>query len=274
MEKEKNLIVENGMKRFQQIMEYTMGSRHRSVIEADDAPVDDQANGGAVPGGDPGAMGGDPGAMGGDPGAMGGDPGAMGGDPGAMGGDTGAMGGDTGAAQAPEGFNPQGGEDPSMDLGLDPNMTSDQMQPDDEVIDVDDLTDAQEDTQHEVEKIDGKFDKVLKALGAFEEIIRSNDEKIENLKAEFERRNPTQIEKLSMQTDKSYPFNVKPEDYWREKEATSNYRTEDDNNGKEQGQYVITKNDVDGATNWKAISDSLGEDDFMYNQTLNKILSM
>jgi len=123
-------------------------------------------------------------------------------------------------------------------------------------------------------QVGGKFDKVMKALGAFEELLRANDEKIEDLKAEFEKRNPTQIEKLSMQTDKSYPFNVTPEEFWKQKEATSNYSTENDDNGKEQGQYVITANDVNGDTNWKAIADSLDDDDFMYHQTLDKIMKM
>ena len=114
----------------------------------------------------------------------------------------------------------------------------------------------------------------MKALGAFEELLRANDRKIEDLKAEYEKRNPTQIEKLSMQTAKSYPFNVTPEEFWKEKEATSNYSTEDDDNGKGQGQYQITANDIAGATDWKSISDSLDDDDFMYNQTLAKVMSL
>jgi hypothetical protein len=77
-----------------------------------------------------------------------------------------------------------------------------------------------------------------------------------------------------MQTAKSYPFNVTPEEYWEEKEKTSNYSTENDENGVKQGQYVITKNDVNGGTDWKSISDSLDDDDFMYNQTLNGILKI
>jgi hypothetical protein len=91
------------------------------------------------------------------------------------------------------------------------------------------------------------------------------------LKAEFEKRNPTQVEKLSMQTAKSGPFNVKPEDYWNEKEATSNYSTEPDNNGKGQGQYVITKDDVEGTTDWKSIADSIS-DDALYHPTLKNTM--
>lgn len=251
------------------------------VVEADDdqnAEQDPNASPGgdqAAMGGDPAAMGGDTAAMGGDPSAMGGDPSAMGGDPSAMGGDPSAMGGDPSDmggedVQTPEGFNPQ---DPSM--GADPSMGGapmDTEQPGDEVLDVTELTDKQEDIEGEIKEIGGKFGEVLKAIGAFEELLRSNDEKIEDLKAEIERRNPTQIEKLGLQKEKSYPFSVSPDEFWKEKEANSNYSTEPDNNGKEQGQYVITADDVNGDTNWKAIADSLDSKGFLYNQTLDKLL--
>ena len=182
--------------------------------------------------------------------------------------------GDEEAAAPPQGFNPQpaaGGDISAADFDA---AGGDMQQPGDEVLDVTELTDKQEDIEKEVSEIGGKFDKVMKALGAFEELVRANNEKIEDLKAEYERRNPTQVEKLSMQTAKSYPFNVTPEEFWKEKEATSNYSTEDDDNGKEQGQYQITANDVAGATDWKAISDSLDDYDFMYNQTLAKVMGL
>ena len=228
----------------------------------------------AAPGGDPAAMGGDPAAMGGDPNAApGGDPAAMGGDPAAMGGGPATMGGDpnaaAGGATPPEGFNPQGEFGPTGDPAPTGGLV--QPAPDDDVIDISDFTDSQEKMEDDIDKIDGKFAKVMKAIGAFEELLRSNDEKIEDLKAEFERRNPTQVEKLGIQQANSYPFNVNPNEYWKEKEATSNYSTEPDDNGKEQGQYVITADDVNGDVNWKGIYDSLN-DDFLYHQTLDKIV--
>ncbi len=218
--------------------------------------------GGGMP--DPNAMGGDPNAAGGMDPAMGGDPNAMGADPNAAG----------GAPQGPEGFNPQdmGGMDPAM--GGDPMAMggADTQQPGDEVVDITELTDKQDDIEDQIKEVGGKFEEVLKAIGSFEELIKSNDEKIEDLKAEIERRNPTQIEKLGNQKNLSYPFNVTPEEYWKDKEANSNYSTEDDNNGKEQGQYVITANDINGDTNWRAIADSLDDKGFLYNQTLDKLL--
>ena len=157
---------------------------------------------------------------------------------------------DNGEAQPPDGFNPQVPQDDMSNIPMNDGMDSG-IQPEDDVIDVSDLTDSQEETQEDVDKLDAKFDKVMKYLGQFEELIKSNDNKINDLKAEFEKRNPTQVEKLSMQTANSYPFNQTPEEYWQNKEKTSNYSTEDDENGTKQGQYVITKNDIDGTVDWK-----------------------
>lgn len=171
--------------------------------------------------------------------------------------------------QTPEGLNPQGGED----LSGEDFDNAETMQPDDEVLDVTELTDAQEDIEKEIHTIGGKFEKVLNAIKSFEDKISANDEKIESLKAEIEKRNPTQIEKLNMQTAHSYPFNIKPEDYWKDKTETSNYSTESDNNGKDQAQYTITKADVEGDNNWKGISDSL-DDEFIMHQSLDKLLNL
>ena len=272
---EQKLVMEDASRRFKQIMEYTMFNK--GVLEAggpDDQPQD---GGGQMPPQGGGAdMGGGMPPMDGGAGAppAGPDAGGMDGGMPPMDGGAGApqAGPDAGdAPQGPEGFDPQmppqGGDISVADFG-----GGEQPGPDDDVIDVSDITDAQEETQSDIEKLDNKFSQVLKSLGAFEELIRHNDEKIEDLKAEFEKRNPTQIEKLSMQTAKSYPFDQTPADFWKEKEATSNYSTEDDNNGVGQGQYVITANDVNGDTNWKAIADSLNDDDFLYNQTLNGVL--
>ena len=232
-----------------------------------DANVDGgmDANSGGMPN-----MGGDPNGggmpnMGGDPNGGGMPP--MDGDPNAAGG----MDPNAGAgAQTPEGFNPQ---EPMPQDGGDLSAESfDTEQPGDEVLDVTELTDKQDEIEDEIHEVGGKFDEVLKAIGSFEELIKANDEKLEDLRAEIERRNPTQIEKLGNQKTLSYPFNVSPEDYWKEKEATSNYSTEDDDNGKEQGQYVITANDVNGDTNWQEIAKSLEDKDFLYNQTLDKLL--
>jgi hypothetical protein len=180
------------------------------------------------------------------------------------------MGGEMPQGQGAEGFEPQ------VQIEQDPNMSQapiDSVE-NEEVIDVDDLTDSQEDTEKKVDALTSKFDKLFQMIGSFEEKIKQSDENINALKQEIEKRNPTQIEKMSMRSKGGYPFNVSPDEYWADKEATSNYSTEDDQNGVKQGQYVITAKDIAGETNWKEIADSLDDDDFMYNQTLNKILSL
>jgi hypothetical protein len=230
-------------------------------------PMGGGPKGGGAPNG-----GGMPPMGGGDPNGGGMPP--MGGDP--MGGD-----GPNGGGQAgPDGFDPQV-QDPNMGGGM-PPMGGDPIGggmpegpgPDDDVVDISQLTDAQEETKDEISNLDNKFSEIMKHIGSFEELLRQNDQKIEDLKSEFEKRNPTQIEKLGLQTTKSYPFNVTPSDFWKEKEATTNYSTEPDNNGVGQGQYVITKDDVNGAVDWKSISNSMDDDDFIYNQTLDGVLKI
>lgn len=173
------------------------------------------------------------------------------------------------------GFNPQGVEG-NLD-GMGNEMSTDTMQDGDEVVDVTELTDAQEETQEDIEKFDEKFVKAIKAIKNIETLINKNNEdinsKIAEIENEMKKRNPTPMEKLSNRAANSYPFNITPEDYWNEKEKNSNYSTENDNNGVGQEQYTITGADINGATDWKNISDTLS-DDILYNQTLNNILRL
>ncbi len=266
-------ILSEDIKRYQQILEYVNLSGHIDE-EGEDQNQDPNAMG-VAPGGDQNAMGGDPNAMGGapggDPNAMGGDPNAMGGapggDPNAMGGDPNAQGGGV------EGFDPQ--TDPNA-MGGDPNamggdagamedpmadMEAEQPGPDDNVIDVDDLTNAQDETNQAVMDLNDKFEKLLGVVDKFEKFIDKNDSEIASLKQELEKRNPTPIEKLDLRTvNDSYPFNVKPNDYWKEKEETSNYRVGGDEMEVPE-QYDLHQSDVDDVTNWKEIADSLDDSD-------------
>ena len=255
-------ILSEDIKRYQQILEYVNLSGHIDE-EGEDQNQDPNAMGGdpnaigGAPGGDQNAMGGDPSAMGGapggDPNAMGGDPNAQGGgvegfdpqtDPNAMGGDPNAMGDDAGAM-----------EDPMADMG------TEQPGPDDNVIDVDDLTNAQDETNQAVMDLNDKFEKLLGVVDKFEKFIDKNDSEIASLKQELEKRNPTPIEKLDLRTvNDSYPFNVKPNDYWKEKEETSNYRVGGDEMEVPE-QYDLHQSDVDDVTNWKEIADSLDDSD-------------
>jgi hypothetical protein len=195
----KDNITEQYKKRFRQICEMTTFSMG-PMEEADDQDENQPEDGGGMP------------PMGDAP--NGGEMPPMDGDP---------NGG--GAQSGPDGFDPQV-QDPNM-MGGDPNGGMPPMDggmpegpaPEDDVVDISQLTDAQEETKDEVESLDNKFSEIMRHIGSFEELLRRNDEKIEDLKAEFEKRNPTQIEKLGLQTTKSYPFNVTPADFWKEKES-------------------------------------------------------
>ena len=171
---------------------------------------------------------------------MGGD--QMGGDPNAQGGqgemppmDDASMGGD-----------PMGGDMPPMDGAP--------MGEEDEVIDVEELTDAQETMNDKVNTVgrnlgdvDDKITELLGSLSKMQAMIDNNNQEIAEFKKEFEKRNPTQTEKLNLRSLDSYPFNVRPEDYWREKgeEYGSNYSAYADNDKSTTQEYEITNSDVD-----------------------------
>lgn len=178
------------------------------------------------------------------------------------------------------GFNPQENGDnmgmDAMDMGGSEEMNPDGMQSDDEVIDVDDLTDAQEETEEKVEDIhvtmEKGFEKLLKVVGRLDKMIDASTLNMERIKQEIEKRNPTPIEKLNMRAaNDSYPFNISPNDYWKEKEATSNYRI-DGENEEDAVQYTITQGDLDNVTDFKRISKELDSDAF--NQNLMNIFNL
>ena len=216
---EHNLL--EAQKKFQKIVEYSfMGGK--TVDEAGD-PNDPNA-GAPTPGGDPsmgGAPGGDPsmgGAPGGDPsmggGMPGGDPsmgGAPGGDP-SMGGAPAEDGAADGSQGVPE-FQPQV-DVPSMGgaPGGDPSMGEE----DEDVIEIDDLTDSQKATEEKVDKLSDKLDRLEKFLDAFDKIesnIQANTEHLEQLRQDFEKRNPTQVEKMTLRAKQGYPFSQSPDEY-------------------------------------------------------------
>lgn len=275
----KKYKLEEAIKKLRKINEYTFYDS--TMVEADDDADNPQggdeggSNGGAMPPtnnaqGDQGAMGGDPNAMGGDPNAMGGDPNAMGDNPGAANGDPNAMGGempqDNGMAAGDDANAADGGS--PMDDGLVGNdgvkdVEMDTEQPGDEVIDVDDLTQSQETTEFKVDHVDDKLNKVLKAISKFNDAIAYNDQKIEDLKKEFEKRNPTAEETMNLRSLASHPFSESPEDYWeKQQKEHPNYRVISDNDiptSEEQKEFEIRKSDIDNF-NEREIMKSLGEE--------------
>ena len=223
--------------------------------------------GGGAPGADP--MGGMPpgGDMGG--GAPGGDP--NGGMPPAPGGD---MGGDEGMPPPPGGDPMAGG--PYAGMGT---MEEGEPEEEDDVIDVDDLTDAQEEVNDKVNSVgrdlgnvDKKIGKLIGAIETLQGMFDKNNQKIEDLKKEIEKRNPTQTEKLNLRSVDSYPFVDKPTDYWAKKTANSNYSVYADNNEPTTQEYVITNNDVDDFTE-REIQDSFSIADEL-DQNIKKIFNL
>lgn len=162
-----------------------------------------------------------------------------------------------------------GMEDPMMDME------------DEEVIDVDQLTDAQEKMNDKVnlvgrnlEDFDSKINALMQSLSKMENMINANNDEIVKFKQEFEKRNPTQTEKLNLRSLDSYPFNVNPKDYWAEKgiDPNSNYSAIANNSLPTTQEYEITNNDVDNFDN-KFIEDSFEITDDL-EQDLKKIFGL
>ena len=267
----KQYKLEEAIKRIQKINEYTFYDS--SMVEDDQDPnaMGGDPNGAMPPMNDPNAMGPDPNGemppMGGDPNAMGGDPnGAMPpmDDPNAMGGDPNAMDGGPNGEMPPM-------DDPNM-MGDDPNAMGDEddiedidietEQPGDEVVDVDELTQSQETTEFKVDNVDDKLNKVLKIISKFNDAIEANDQKIEDLKKEFQKRNPTAEETLNLRSLTSYPFSERPDEYWKKQQQDHpNYNVISDNDvstADEQKEFEIRKGDIDNF-NEREVMKSLGE---------------
>ena len=232
----KQYKLEEAVKRIQKINEYTF---YDSTMVEDDQ--------------DPNAMGGDPNMTGGDPNGgmppMGDDPNAMGGDPN----------GEMAPMNDPNTIGPDpnmmGGEEDIEDIDIE------EEQPGDEVVDVDELTQSQEATEFKVDNVDDKLNKVLKIISKFNDAIEANDQKIEDLMKEFQKRNPTAEETLNLRSLASYPFSERPDEYWKKQQQEHpNYNVISDNDvstADEQKEF-IRKGDIDNF-NERDIMKSLGE---------------
>ena len=274
----KQYKLEEAVKRIQKINEYTFydstmveDDQDPNAMDGDPNAMGGNPNGGMPPMDDPNAMGPDPNMMGGDPNGgmppMGGDPNSMGGEPNMMGGDPN---GEMPPMDDPNAMDGDpNGEMPSMD---DPNAMGDEEgiedidmeteQPGDEVIDVDELTQSQETTEFKVDNVDDKLNKVLKIISKFNDAIEANDQKIEDLKKEFQKRNPTAEETLNLRSLASYPFSERPDEYWKKQQQEHpNYNVISDNDvstADEQKEFEIRKGDIDNF-NERDIMKSLGE---------------
>ena len=109
--------------------------------------------------------------------------------------------------------------DPNGGMPMEEPMADnvDAMQPTDEVIDVDDLTQSQETTEYKIDGVNDKLTALMNVLPKFIEALDQNDEKLNDLKAEIEKRNPTAEEQMNLRSQASYPYTETPKGYWEEK---------------------------------------------------------
>lgn len=152
----------------------------------------------------------------------------------------------------------------------DDGIETQEMESDDEVIDVDDLTQSQEATEYKLDGVDDRLSKIYAVVQKFSDQLEKNEESIMALKDEFEKRNPTEEEKLNIRSQSSYPYSETPKDYWNKKTQENPHYNVMYNNevspSEEQKKFEITKDDISGL-NMKSISDTLDID-----QSLNKYL--
>ena len=159
---------------------------------------------------------------------------------------------------------PTGGM-PEPDAELDDNV-------DDTVLDVEDLTQAQEKLNkkqntigHDLGELDGRISSLITAVEKIQGSLEKNNNDIVSLKAELEKRVPTDTEKLNMQSLKMYPYNVSPNDYWNKKELDGRYQAEGDEDKKRK--FELTNAQVDDY-NDSEIEKSFDEE---LNQTMKDI---
>lgn len=152
----------------------------------------------------------------------------------------------------------------------DDGIETQEMESDDEVIDIDDLTQSQEATEYKLDGVDDRLSKIYAVVQKFSDQLEKNEESIMALKDEFEKRNPTEEEKLNIRSQSSYPYSETPKDYWNKKTQENPHYNVMYNNevspSEEQKKFEITKDDISGL-NMKSISDTLDID-----QSLNKYL--
>lgn len=267
MDKEllKKYRLEEAQKRFQQICEYTMFANNMvtdSMIteegedenggdmqqQPQDANMGGDPNGGQMPQGpqQPPQQSGPEGMP---PAGGGGDMQPPVGDPTQDGGQQGV---DPNA-------NPQGGGEGEFDMDIEGDGNVDTMQPDDEVIDVDELTKAQETADVKIDGVNDKLTSMLSVMNKFIAAIDQNDKKIDDLRAEFEKRNPTEEERINIRSQASAPYSQTPMQYWDEKSKDSNYNVIYNNDvdpDKEEEEFVIKRGDI-GRTDDRSLAKSL-----------------
>lgn len=172
-------------------------------------------------------------------------------------------------------------QDPMANDGMDGEdpLSDDEPADDENTINIDGLTSAQEKLNvkqnhigRDLSKVDDRIMTLIDTIKGLQDKLDSNNSELESLKSEFEKRNPTQTEKLNLRSLDSYPFNVKPNEYWADKAKQGGYEAYSDNSEPTTQEYVITNDDVDNPS--KDIADTFFKVDDDDIQTLEKIFKL
>jgi hypothetical protein len=131
---------------------------------------------------------------------------------------------------------------------------------DEDVIDVDDLTQSQEATEYKIDGVNDKISALLQVTSKFVDALKDNEHQIQDLKKEIERRNPTPEERMNIRSQSSYPYGETPRDYWdRKREENPNYNVIYDNDispKDEDKEFEIRREDLENLDK-RSLADSL-----------------
>jgi hypothetical protein len=142
------------------------------------------------------------------------------------------------------GEDPFGGDAPVEDeMAEEPAMEE---MPSDEgevEVDVTDIVDKAEEAKEEAAGASSKIDDLLGKFSELEEKLTGMDQiitKMDELEQEVKDRNPSPTEKLSMRSMDSFPYSVKLSDFWNDREGYDATGEEG-----EEEEYTLTKQDID-----------------------------
>ena len=171
----------------------------------------------------------------------------------------------------------ENGQELSQNDGMDlsqeqPPQPEPELEPetDETVIDVDDLTDAQNKINQKVNSVgmdlsnvSGQLNKLMTYIQKMDSLIDQNNSKIEAFQNDLEERLPTETEKLELRVTDSNPFNVKTKNYW------DNVSKKYDVNGEseKEEEYVITDGDIDNFSDASIAKTFTVSEDLKYDLT-------
>ena len=142
------------------------------------------------------------------------------------------------------GEDPFGGDAPVEDeMAEEPAMEEMPSEEGEVEVDVTDIVDKTEEAKAEAAGASSKIDDLLGKFSELEEKLTGMDQiitKMDELEQEVKDRNPSPTEKLSMRSMDSFPYSVKLTDFWNDREGYDATGEED-----EEQEYTLTKKDID-----------------------------